>query len=85
MTGLSVAALRHYDEVGVLPPTEVEPSSGYRRYDLAQVPAGHTLSLLRDLGVPVDGLRRVATEGVAPVLREHRDRVHTTAEQALRR
>jgi predicted enzyme related to lactoylglutathione lyase len=80
MTGLSIAALRHYDEVGVLQPAEVDPSTGYRRYDLAQVSAGRTLSLLRALGVPVDGLRRASTGGVIPVLREHRDRIQRAAE-----
>lgn len=31
MTHLSVKALRHYHDVGLLEPVEVDPSSGYRR------------------------------------------------------
>ena len=32
VTGLSVTALRHYDEVGVLRLASVDPVTGYRRY-----------------------------------------------------
>src|SRR3954470_15003809 len=38
MTHLSIKALRHYHEVGVLVPAEVDPSSGYRFYRTDQVP-----------------------------------------------
>lgn len=40
MTGLSVKALRHYDEKEVLVPADVDPGTGYRRYGEAQVRAG---------------------------------------------
>lgn len=32
VTGLSITALRHYDEVGLLTPAQVDPTTGYRRY-----------------------------------------------------
>ena len=32
-THLGVKALRHYHEEGLLEPAEVDPFSGYRRYD----------------------------------------------------
>jgi DNA-binding transcriptional MerR regulator len=32
---LSIKTLRHYHEVGLLEPAEIDPSSGYRRYTLA--------------------------------------------------
>ena len=31
-TGLTIPALRHYDEVGLLKPAAVDPDTGYRRY-----------------------------------------------------
>ena len=31
LTGLSIGALRHYDEMGLLPPAAVSPETGYRR------------------------------------------------------
>ena len=53
MTGLSVKALRHYDEKGVLVPAEVDPDSGYRRYGEEQVRSGVIVKALRDAGVPL--------------------------------
>lgn len=32
LSGLSVHALRHYDDVGLLAPAAVDPDTGYRRY-----------------------------------------------------
>ena len=36
---LSVKTLRHYHEVGLLEPTEVDPNSGYRYYTEDQIPS----------------------------------------------
>ena len=37
MTHLSVVTLRHYHEVGLLTPAEIDPQSGYRFYEPGQV------------------------------------------------
>ena len=37
MTHLSVVTLRHYHEVGLLTPAEIDPQSGYRFYAPGQV------------------------------------------------
>ena len=58
-THLSVKALRHYDEIGLLVPADVDPSSGYRRYQAAQVPAAHLVKRLRDLEMPLPRIRDV--------------------------
>lgn len=54
MTYLSIKTLRHYHEVGLLTPAEIDPSSGYRRYDASQVPTAQVIRRFRDLGMPVD-------------------------------
>jgi DNA-binding transcriptional MerR regulator len=59
MTHLSVKALRHYQDMGVLSPAAVDPFSGYRSYDAAQVPAAQVIRRLRDLGMPLDSIRTV--------------------------
>jgi DNA-binding transcriptional MerR regulator len=59
MTFLSVKALRHYHEVGLLPPVEIDPGSGYRRYDLAQVPTAQVIRRLRELGMSLEDVRVV--------------------------
>src|SRR5690349_21676968 len=51
--GLSVKALRIYDRSGLLPPAEVDPASGYRRYAVAQLDRARRISLLRRLDMPL--------------------------------
>jgi DNA-binding transcriptional MerR regulator/effector-binding domain-containing protein len=59
VTHLSVKALRHYDEVGLLRPAEIDASTGYRRYAAAQVPVAHVIRRFRDLDMPLAGIREV--------------------------
>lgn len=79
LSGLSVGALRHYDEVGVLAPAYVDPSSGYRRYSRSQVDDARTVALLRELEVPLDDVRAVLAEddpaARRALLARHRERV----------
>jgi DNA-binding transcriptional MerR regulator len=46
--------LRHYDEVGLLKPKEVDPHTGYRSYEVAQLGRLHRLLALRDLGFSLE-------------------------------
>ena len=59
MTHLSVKALRHYHDVGILEPAAIDPHSGYRSYDAGQVTSAQVIRRLRDLGMPLDGIRSV--------------------------
>jgi DNA-binding transcriptional MerR regulator len=59
MTHISVKALRHYDDLGLLQPVEVDPSSGYRRYATSQVPTAHVIRRFRDLDMPLEEIRVV--------------------------
>ena len=59
MTHLSVKALRHYHDVGVLAPATIDPDTGYRSYAADQVTAAQVVRRLRDLGMPLDAIRAV--------------------------
>jgi DNA-binding transcriptional MerR regulator len=59
MTHLSVKALRHYHDVGVLEPAVIDPDTGYRSYDTSQVPVAQVIRRLRDLNMPLDQIRSV--------------------------
>jgi DNA-binding transcriptional MerR regulator/effector-binding domain-containing protein len=59
MTYLSVKTLRHYHDVGVLEPVEIDPSSGYRFYAPSQVGLAQMVRRLRDLGMPLDDVRTI--------------------------
>jgi DNA-binding transcriptional MerR regulator len=59
MTGLSVGALRHYDELDLLRPADVDLATGYRRYAPAQLEDARTIRVLRELEVPLDEIRAI--------------------------
>jgi protein phosphatase len=58
-TRLSPKALRLYDELGLLRPAEVDPVSGYRYYEPAQVERARLIAWLRQLGMPLARIHRV--------------------------
>jgi DNA-binding transcriptional MerR regulator len=57
LTGLSVGALRHYDELDLLRPAWVDPETGYRSYRPDQLETARTIVRLRDLELPLDAIR----------------------------
>jgi DNA-binding transcriptional MerR regulator len=59
MTYLSVKALRHYHDVGLLEPVVVDPSTGYRQYAASQVATAQAIRRFRDLDMPIGEVRRV--------------------------
>ncbi len=58
-THLSVKTLRHYHQVGLLDPAEVNPDTGYRYYSAGQIPAAQVIRRLRDLEMPVADVKAV--------------------------
>ena len=48
--GVSVRMLRHYDAIGLLTPTAVDPWTGYRSYDPALLGRANAIVALRGLG-----------------------------------
>ena len=54
LSGLTVETLRHYHQVGLLVPVEVDVRTGYRRYGLRQLPRARALAALRDVGMPLE-------------------------------
>jgi DNA-binding transcriptional MerR regulator/effector-binding domain-containing protein len=59
MTHLSVKTLRHYHQVGLLEPAEVNSGTGYRYYLPDQVPTAQVIRRLRDLEMPVAEIKGV--------------------------
>ena len=79
LSGLSIGALRHYDDVGLLVPASVDVSSSYRRYTRDQLATARLVATLRDLEVPLEEIRELLGADDARRRREllarHRDRV----------
>ncbi|MEV7805338.1 VOC family protein [Microbispora sp. NPDC088329] len=84
VSGLSIHALRHYDELGLLRPAVVDPVTGYRRYRPEQVRHARLICALRRVDVPIDAVRVVMDdpdgEALRTVLRSHRERLMDRAQ-----
>lgn len=59
LSGLSIGALRHYDELDLLRPADVDRFAGYRRYRRGQLDEARLIARLRDLEMPIDEIREV--------------------------
>ena len=46
LTQVSVRMLRHYDEVGLLRPAQIDEATGYRLYSVQQIPMVQKIVLL---------------------------------------
>lgn len=63
LTGLSVRAVRHYGELGLLPPAHVDPETGYRYYSVDQISDAATIRRLRSLELALDEIRQIVEAG----------------------
>ena len=79
LVGLSVGALRHYDDLDILRPAWVDPETGYRSYRRDQLETARTIVRLRDLELPLEGIRAyLGTDDPAErrrLLIDHRKRI----------
>ncbi len=63
MTGLSVKALRFYDEHGILEPERVDPVTSYRYYGPGQVARGVLIRRLRSVEMPLGDIKSYLERG----------------------
>ena len=80
MTRLSTKALRLYDQNGLIPPAHIDPSSGYRYYDLTQANRAEAVRILRSIDMPLDEIKTVLDaednpEMIHKLLGMHRERL----------
>jgi DNA-binding transcriptional MerR regulator len=60
--GLSISALRFYDECGLLKPATVDPATGYRSYGEEQLEMAVLVRDLRRLDLPLAAVREVLAQ-----------------------
>jgi DNA-binding transcriptional MerR regulator len=63
ITHLSIKTLRRYHEAGLLEPADVDAQTGYRYYDVEQVPTAQVIHRFRELGMPVREVGEVLAAG----------------------
>ena len=74
LTGITVRALHHYDEIGLVVPSQ-RTDSGYRLYDDKDVIRLQQVLLFRELGLPLDEIAFAIDEAGTreELLRKHRE------------
>jgi DNA-binding transcriptional MerR regulator len=86
-TGLTVKALRHYAEIGLLRPAHVDEWTGYRYYRLAQIRTAAAIARLRALDVPLAEVAELLEADDATLrvrLTAHRERLAARADETRR-
>jgi DNA-binding transcriptional MerR regulator/effector-binding domain-containing protein len=87
---VSMRLLRYYDELGLLRPAHTDSSNGYRYYTAAQLSQLNRILVLRDLGLSLEQITRVSSDGVSAeelrgmLLMRRAEIEQAQAEQALR-
>lgn len=89
LSHVSVTTLRHYDDRGLLTPIEVDSSTGYRYYAVAQLPRLNRIMALKNLGFSLDQIERLLEDGLTLdqlrgmlMLKQAEVEQHVAAEQA---
>jgi DNA-binding transcriptional MerR regulator/effector-binding domain-containing protein len=59
LTHVSVKALRHYHDVGLLSPAEIDQGSGYRFYAAVQAPTAQLIRRFREMDMPLEQIKTV--------------------------
>ncbi len=57
--------LRHYDDIGLLKPDQIDPWTGYRYYRAAQLPRLNRILALKDLGLSLEQIRRIVEDEIS--------------------
>jgi effector-binding domain-containing protein len=88
LAGLTVRAVRHYGDLGLLEPAWVDADSGYRYYAPAQLARAEAIKRLRSLELGLDEIREVLASEDAVLVCErlvrHRTRMRRAAETTRR-
>jgi DNA-binding transcriptional MerR regulator len=58
-THMSAKMLRHYHQIGLLEPADVDPHTGYRRYRAEQIPVAQVIRRFRALDMPLERIQAV--------------------------
>jgi len=84
LAGVSVKALRFYDEIGLLRPSSVDARSGYRHYSHEQLEKLASIQELKSLGMSLSEIRRlVGQSGAAPARRTFLERAQRDLQHSI--
>jgi DNA-binding transcriptional MerR regulator len=62
---VSVKALRYYDVVGLLKPSQVDPATGYRFYSFDMLPRLNRILALKELGLSLEQIKHLLEDDIS--------------------
>ena len=65
LSQVTVKTLHHYDDIGLLKPSDVDSDTGYRYYSLDQLPHIHRIMALKELGLSLEQIALMLNQGVS--------------------
>jgi effector-binding domain-containing protein len=65
LSRVTVQALRHYDELGLLKPAHVDGFTGYRYYSANQLPRLYRILALKDLGLSLEQIAHLLKDNLS--------------------
>lgn len=63
---VSAKLLRHYDDIGLLKPAEIDRQTGYRHYSAGQIPVLNRIMALKDLGFSLSEISELLKCSLSP-------------------
>lgn len=79
---VTVKALRHYDEIGLIKPESVNAETGYRQYSEKQIPRMLLISKLKYYGFSLSDIRDILASGeILPKMKKQRNALKASIEE----
>jgi DNA-binding transcriptional MerR regulator len=66
LSQVTVKTLHHYDEIGLLKPSQIDQFTDYRYYTLDQLPRIHSIMALKELGLSLDEIAQLLVDDLPP-------------------
>lgn len=79
---VTVKTLRHYEQIGILKPCEVDQWTGYRYYKLTQMQQLQSIRYLKDVGFSLDEIREMMeNNSLVPGIEQLESKIHACEEE----
>lgn len=83
---VSAKLLRHYDDIGLLKPVEIDRQTGYRHYSAGQIPVLNRIMALKDLGFSLSEISELmksnlTSEEMVGILKTRRIQIQNVIEK----
>ncbi|RXM69284.1 MerR family transcriptional regulator [Clostridium tetani] len=62
LSRISIRMLRHYNDIGLLIPEDIDEFTGYRYYSEAQLPLANRINALKDMGFNLNTIEKILKE-----------------------